>query len=103
MRTIAFKYASESEKILGLPDDYIVEWTYTDLQPQEVLETYSNTLPEDQFKILLAEKNNEDKLKIFHQQKYEKENAAFKEKLEKKIVAKKEYEEFLAWKKVKNK
>jgi hypothetical protein len=71
MRIIAYKTAGNiNSRIKGsLPDSYITEWTYTDIQPQELNEEDGwQFIDEDQFQILLQTTNDNDQLNLWKQE-----------------------------------
>lgn len=69
MRTIAYKTANciNSRVIDSLPNNWITEYTFTDLQAENALLESDgwNFLPEDEFNILLSSTNTQEKMNKF--------------------------------------
>jgi len=64
MRTVAYKL-NYGITLQSLPANYIVEWTFVDLQPDNFDTSSYLLLPEDEFFKLLEETNTEENRKAF--------------------------------------
>lgn len=102
MRTIAYKQANHIKSRIkdSLPDDFITEWTYVDVQPQDSLKKEDGWqfLNEDEFTKLKDESNTDDNLSLFQQQMSE-NNKTIRmsyEEQDQQLIA--EFEAFKKWK-----
>lgn len=76
MRIIAFKQVKNT-KIKGhLPDDFIIEWTYADLHENLSPDEWEVML-EDEFMDLLSQKNNEQTVANWKENKDRERNESY--------------------------
>jgi hypothetical protein len=114
MRQIAYKTANHSKSVVKgtLPDDYITEFTFVDMHPENSLNDEWKIINEDEFQKLVLISNSEEKVKEHHIKLNKQYNDEFnvmiveneRKQVEKdleKAAYEVEFEEFIAWKKSK--
>lgn len=86
MRMVAYKTKDCPGSLVkdSLPDNWITEWTYTDLQPEGSLKVEDgwNFLNETEFNALLEYTNTEEALSQFAKAKHEAEEAEYLARLQ---------------------
>ncbi len=105
MRKIAYKIADKTAVSDSLPNGWVTEYTYLDLQKDNSIGEDYIIVDEDQFAIILAESNSDSRMQSFKDAETEKQIAkiaAFTAEAESKRAEQEslnaEFEAFKAWK-----